>query len=199
MESVELEPRPLLREPPTYDTWKNHWPQYMSAYNLAFNTETYATQQPETDPSRNDNIISARVAGYFLIELFNRHTSLTTEPCDRLSIELQSEGREPGMSANDVVFRIGKLYRDYFMRLFRTRTTRYPTPSLHPSRPSFDTLEDMTMDCMMVDNTDYRTAKRQVCVPVHHAFLSHTRLGSFPGRPSVPTDRQLQQAIDEGH
>jgi len=160
MESVELEPRPLLREPPTYDTWKHDWPQYLSAYNLAFNAETYATQQPETDPSRNDNIISARVAGYFLIELFNRHTSLTTEPCDRLSIELQWEGREPGMSANDVVFRIGKLYRDYFMRLFRTTTTtRHPTPSSHPSRLSFDTIEEMTMDCMMADGTDYRTAK----------------------------------------
>jgi hypothetical protein len=96
MTSVELQALPLPREPPKCEEWQKDWPQYLSAYNLAFNAERHATQ--------NDDIISARVAGYFLIELFNRHAFLTTEPCNRLSIKLQSEGWEPGMSANDVVF-----------------------------------------------------------------------------------------------
>ena len=106
MSLVELQALPLPREPPKYEEWQEDW---LSAYNLTFNAERYATQ--------NHDIISARVAGYFLIELFNRRAFITTEPCDRLSKRLQSEGREPGMSANDVVFQVGKLYRDRLIRL----------------------------------------------------------------------------------
>ena len=76
MSLVELQVIPLPREPPKYEEWQKDWPQYLSAYNLAFNAERYATQ--------SDDIISARVAGYFLIELFNEHTLLTMEPCDHL-------------------------------------------------------------------------------------------------------------------
>ena len=79
MSLVELQALPLPREPPSpmYEEWQKDWPQYFSAYNLAFNAERYATQ--------SDDIMSARVAGYFLIELFNRRALLTTKPCDRLS------------------------------------------------------------------------------------------------------------------
>ena len=116
MESVELQPRlprPLLREPsPTYDTWKNDWPQYLSAYSLAFNAETYATQKAEADSTQNDDITSARVAGYFLLEFLNWRYILTTGPCDQLSKVLLPKSQEP-----DVVFNVVKWYRDRFIRL----------------------------------------------------------------------------------
>ena len=108
MSLVELQVLPLPREPPTYEEWQKHSPQYLSAYNLAFNAEGYAT--------KDDDIISARVAGYFLIELFKWREILSTVPCDRLSIELQSESRKGG-SVNDVVFQVGKMYRERFIRL----------------------------------------------------------------------------------
>ena len=171
MSSVGLQPLPLPPSPPEYDTWHKDCPQYLSAYNLAFNAERYATQKLVSGPTKDDNIICARVAGYLLVELFNWREILTTHPCDRLSKELQSESQEPGGSVNDVVFKVGKLYRDRFIRLcafhltyvircsnfpaVRTTTTTNPTPSSHPSRPSFDTLDDMNRDCMMADGTDY--------------------------------------------
>jgi hypothetical protein len=116
MTSVGLQPLPLPPSPPTYDTWQKDCPQYLSAYNLAFNAERYATQKLVAGPTKNDNIMSARVAGYLLVELFNWRKILTTGPCDQLLKELQSKSLEPGGSVNDVVFKVGKLYRDRFIR-----------------------------------------------------------------------------------
>ena len=214
MTSVELRPLPLPPSPPEYDTWHKDCPQYLSAYNLAFNAERYATQKLVADSTTNDNIISARVAGYLLVELFNWREILTTRPCDQLSKEIQSESQESGGSVNGVVYKVGKFYRDRFIRLcafhftyvirclnflaVRTTTTTYPTPSLHPSPPSFDTLDDMNRDCMMADGTDYQTARRKVRIPIHYAFPSYLRLGSCPRWPSLPIDRQLQPEICGG-
>ena len=117
MTSVELHPSPLPPSPPTHDTWQKNWPQYLSAYNLALNAETYATQQAEAHPAQNDNIIFARVAGYLLLEFFDLRDILTTGPCDQILKELQSGSQEPAGNANDVVFKIGKFYRDRFIRL----------------------------------------------------------------------------------
>ena len=118
MASVDLQSLPLPPEPTTYEIWREDRPQYLSAYNLAFNAESHAAQQAEAEPTNKakDNIISARVAGYLLVELFDRREILTEGPCSRLSIELQSEDKEGG-DANDVVFKLGKLYRDRLMRL----------------------------------------------------------------------------------
>ena len=43
-----------------------------------------------------------------------------------------------------------------------TSTREYPTPSVRPSRPSFDTMVDMARDCMEADGKDYRTFRRKV-------------------------------------
>ena len=115
MESVNFDPRSLPSEPTTYQIWQKDWPHYLSAYNLAFDAEKYATQQPE-GPTKDKNIMFARAAGFFLVELFNRHAILTVGPCEQLSKELQSKDREGG-TANDVVFKVGKFYRDVFLRL----------------------------------------------------------------------------------
>ena len=115
MESAGLRPHPLPPKPTTYEIWREDRPQYLSAYNLAFNAEKFATKQAEANPiNRKDNIISARVAGYLLVELFNRRAILTEGPCSYLSNELRSEDREDGDS-NDVVFKVGKFHCDYFL------------------------------------------------------------------------------------
>jgi hypothetical protein len=86
MTTVELQPLPLPPSPPEYDIWQRDYPQYLSAYNLAFNAERYATQKLVAGSTINDNIISARVAGYLLVELFKWREIITTSPCHRLSI-----------------------------------------------------------------------------------------------------------------
>ena len=102
------------------------------------------------------------------------------------------------MSANDVVFQVGKLYRDRFIRLcafilifllisfnlsispaVRRTTTTYSTPSLHPSRPSFDTLEQATTACIEADTTDYRTAKGKVRTNISTCSSLSTQIRFF--------------------
>ena len=69
MASVDLKPLTLPSEHVTYGIWQKDWPQYLSAYKLAFDAEEYATQQ--ADPAKKNNIMFARVAGFLLVELFN--------------------------------------------------------------------------------------------------------------------------------
>jgi len=189
---MALQSLPLPSKPTTYEIWREDRPQYLSAYNLAFNAEKYATQQAEADPSNNlrakDNIISARVAGYILVEFFNRRAILTEGPCRYLSIELN---RDDG-DANDAVFNVGKFHRNHFLRLFRSTndsTTRCPSPSSRPtlSRPSFDTVENMNMDYMMADDKSYRTARRKVFSrDCYRCLLT----GTFDAK-SMQKDREL--------
>ena len=44
----------------------------------------------------------------------------------------------------------------------RTSNARYPPPSSHPSRPSFDRLEDMIKDSMECTDKDYRIIRKKV-------------------------------------
>ena len=104
-----IEPKPLPPQPSLgmHDEWQER-PKYLEAYQRARIAEGHA---PE-----NDDAIAARVAGYLLVELFNRRSILTEEPCRQLSKELLSEDREGG-GAYDTVFNVGKHYRNHFVRL----------------------------------------------------------------------------------
>ena len=132
-----------------HDEWQER-PKYLEAYQRA------------RTATGDDDAIAARVAGYLFVELFNRRSILTEEPCRQLSKELLSKDREGG-GADDTVFNVGNHYRNHFVRLckshcfytshpirnlrffaVRTTSTAYPTPSKHPSSPSFDSLQEMT-------------------------------------------------------
>src|ERR1700761_8561025 len=121
MTSANLKPLPLPSQPETYDIWQRDRPQYLSAYNLAFDAEVYATQK--ADLPRKNNIMFARVAGFLLIELFNRRAILTEGPCESLSNALQYDDQECG-STNDVVFKIGEFYCNHFLRVCASRFFR---------------------------------------------------------------------------
>ena len=114
MTSANLKPLPLPSHPETYDIWQRDQPQYLSAYNLAFDAEVYATQQ--ADPPRKNDIMFARVAGFLLVELFNWRAILTEGPCEFLSNALRSNDRDCG-TTNDVVFKIGEFYCNRFLRV----------------------------------------------------------------------------------
>ena len=188
MASADLEPIPLPSEPVMFDKWQKDRPQYLSAYNLAFDAEKYAAQQAGS--TRKKNVVFARVAGFLLVELFKRRATLTEGPCEHLSKELLSDHRERG-TTNDVVFQIGEFYCNHFLRAgashffrmvirylnfsaVRTTTTPYLTPSMHPSRRSFDSVEEMIRDSMYPDGKDYRTSRRKVRVLGHFALSSLT-------------------------
>ncbi|KAF9654326.1 hypothetical protein BDM02DRAFT_3106658 [Thelephora ganbajun] len=192
MTTVELSTSPLPRPPALSEEWRACRPDYLSVYGLVLDAERHANEQVKANPSyreAKDNLMFARVAGYLLIELYNRRAILSEVPCRSLVKQLKSLPREDGDTAHDVIFKIGQRKLNYLLRMFRTSTKKYPTPSLHPSRPSFDTLEDMTRDCMMVDSKDYRTARRKALARDDYRCI----LTGMFDRTSLRFSRELDQ------
>ncbi|KAF9643148.1 hypothetical protein BDM02DRAFT_3104817 [Thelephora ganbajun] len=62
---------------------------------------------------------------------------------------------------DNVIFEVGRRYRDRLIRTFRSSCKPYPAPSLHPSRPSYDKLEDMIRDSMKPTGKDYRITRKK--------------------------------------
>ena len=86
MTTVALSPAPLPPKPVPYAEWLEHQRNCLSAYEKAFNAEHRAVLQVEANPinEAKQNVVSARVAGYLLVELFNRRAILLEGPCASL-------------------------------------------------------------------------------------------------------------------
>ena len=105
----------LPRNPPTYDKWRATRPNYLNAYGVAYKAERHAKTKFPLQEAKT-NAMFARVAGYLLVELFDRRAVLTESPCESLAQQLTSPHRNGG-TAHDVVFQVGKLMRDHLLRL----------------------------------------------------------------------------------
>ena len=117
MTTIELTPTPLPLKPPPYDEWKRNQSNYLRAYDMALNAERHADEQIEADPSNQeakDRLMFARVAGYLLLEFFNRRAILSDIPCVSLVKRLISPPQD-GDTLHDVVFGVGKWYFDHFL------------------------------------------------------------------------------------
>ena len=116
MTTVELLATPLPPNPAPYEEWRSDRPDYLRTYDMVFAAERYADEQVQANPSdrkAKENLTSARVAGYLLVELFNRRTILSEGPCVSIVKHLEPKSGE----RNDLVFRIGEWLRSYFIRL----------------------------------------------------------------------------------
>ena len=120
MAEIELTPAPLPRTPVLYEEWLEHRHNYLSAYDKVYNAERHAVEQVEansTNKEAEQNVVSARVAGHLLVELFSRRTILSEGPSRSLAKQLILSPRDSSDTDHDLVFRIGKWYREYFLRL----------------------------------------------------------------------------------
>ena len=119
MSTVKLEPTRLPLEPPAYEACNIDRDAYLNAYGRVLLAEHQAIKRVEdnpTDKAAQDDMISARVAGYLLIEFWERKGVLTDAPCLEIVRSLASPHRGGG-DACKTVFDVGKFYRDYFLRL----------------------------------------------------------------------------------
>ena len=117
MTTIELFPTPLPLNPPPYDERKGNWSDYTRAYDTALNAERHANEQVEADPSNQEakaHLMFARVAGYLLLEFFNRRTILSEIPCLSLVKRLISPPRD-GDTLHDVVYGVGRWYFDHLL------------------------------------------------------------------------------------
>ncbi|KAI9567689.1 hypothetical protein HD554DRAFT_2267066 [Boletus coccyginus] len=151
---ITSSPLPALDSPRIQELSENA--KCYSAYSMILQAEQHALQEQV-----REDIMSARVVGYFLLELHAQKGAFGEIPCDTLVKWVTMLPQSAGDTHN-VIIGVGKVCHDKFIRTFRTSNTQYPTPSLHPSRPSFDTLEDMIKDSMECTDKDYKTSRKQL-------------------------------------
>ncbi|KAH0580038.1 hypothetical protein H2248_002851 [Termitomyces sp. 'cryptogamus'] len=114
-----------------------------------------AEEKASLDPSRqtaaryNDPLVAVRTVGFFLQD-FSEHSSdgyLGSTPYLRLLREIRSCLEYMHEDERyDAIVQLGRLHQEYLMRAFRSNAGGRPTPSHHPSRPSFDVLRDRILD-----------------------------------------------------
>lgn len=84
-------------------------PHQYSAYNTILLAEENAVE-------KND-ITSARVVGYFLLEFHEQRQNIGDQACTTLVRWITSMPRTEGDNQNDVIYRTGTLLRDKLIRL----------------------------------------------------------------------------------
>ncbi|KAG9308101.1 hypothetical protein JVU11DRAFT_12533 [Chiua virens] len=130
------------------------------AYNAVLQAEAYSLQS--LDEARTlkrakerstavkeaeRKLVTIRVAGYLLLEFERQSEFFGFTPSAPLTINT--------MSSSKTQFQV------------RTSTVQYPLPSSHPSRASFDTLQDMIKDAMEATGDKFTTSRkraRPLCV-----------------------------------
>ncbi|KAJ7475698.1 hypothetical protein FB451DRAFT_1173712 [Mycena latifolia] len=130
------------------------------AYRLVVRAERNAVQRrsgilgnaKQAKEKTDDEILASRIIGFLFVELEGLRRSLGYTPIARVMTEVLSN------PSNEAIYDLGRIYRDHFIRAFRT-TTQYPPPSNHPSRPSMDDLVDLLMDTMEGSGKDHRSAR----------------------------------------
>ena len=119
MTTIRLSASPLPCEPAQSEALGAYSPDYLRAYNLVLDAECHANEQVRDNPSNQqakDDLISARAAGYLLLELFNRRRGVLSEgPCASFVKQLNSPSRQ-GKSGIQLVFELGKYHRDRLLR-----------------------------------------------------------------------------------
>jgi hypothetical protein len=108
-------PLPTLESTQLQELGLHKWLNAVSAYKVILQAEALAIQD-----EANENIISARVAGYLLLELYARRGILGDQPCATVIDEIMSPSQDGGANSErdviDVVFEIGRWYQDRLIR-----------------------------------------------------------------------------------
>ncbi|KAF9645735.1 hypothetical protein BDM02DRAFT_3262713 [Thelephora ganbajun] len=152
---MTMSPLPTLESPQFRESGVCELPNAASMYEKILRAEAQAVQD-----GANENVMLARVVGHLLLELHARRGILGNQPCETIIDEVipSSTGHGDG---DNVVFEVGRQYRDHLILRKSTEQCRYSPPSSHPSRSSYDKLEDMIKDTLESSSQDYRTAKKK--------------------------------------
>ncbi|KAF8130726.1 hypothetical protein EV363DRAFT_1450500 [Boletus edulis] len=146
--TITKSPLPLLESPQIQQLQLDK--SGRKAYKIVLNAELHAVKHQQ-----QENLMSARVVGYLLIEFYSQ-PDIFNDVARTTLISWLTNLCE-GKSQHEVIYGNGKHCRDKFLRLFRISTAQYPVPSSHPSRPSFDSLEDMIRHSM---GNDYQACMK---------------------------------------
>ena len=113
--TITTSPLPVLDSPQIQELRLSEKPSRYNAYNRILRAEQHAVQQ-----RAKEDIVSARVAGYLLLEFHAQSDILGDRPCTSLVslvVLPPPESADTGGNEHDVVFGVGKLCRDKLIRL----------------------------------------------------------------------------------
>ncbi|KAJ6597188.1 hypothetical protein DFH09DRAFT_904366 [Mycena vulgaris] len=134
------------------------WPAILRAEEAA---KTNATKAPKY----NDNLIGARVLGFFLRDFWlHQSHAFGIIPYRRLTQEIASALAGAPEADNATISKLGLYYRNHLIRVFRSDGGPLPTASDHPSRPSLDRVRDQIVLDMAKTPKTKPDAKKQALV-----------------------------------
>ncbi|KAH9482082.1 hypothetical protein JR316_0004177 [Psilocybe cubensis] len=135
--------------PPEVPRRLRHLAHVVSAYNACLRLEA-SIQQAINDNSEDvgKKMIYARILGYLI------HYVPTDQGLKTIVDEIAS------CKDDTACLQLGRMYFDHYIRAFKAKKGRTPTPSSHASRPSFDTIQDMIKDTLVEAPQSHRQAKQ---------------------------------------
>lgn len=108
---ISSSPLPTLNSPQIEELQSSDVHNCYSAYKVILQAEKHAIWQKV-----DDNIVSARTLGYFLLEFHSQRHGIVGDKACRSLIDWIMRGQSDD-AQHDVIFDIGKRCRDQFMRL----------------------------------------------------------------------------------
>ena len=105
-------PLPTLNSPEIEKLRLRDHAHILSAYNMILQAERDAVErQAEGD------IVSARVAGNLLLEFYAQSAHFGSKACASVVMQVTSLPQDPSGDEHRVIFEVGRLFRDKFLRL----------------------------------------------------------------------------------
>ena len=105
-------PLPALNSPRIEGLRSREHARTFSAYDMILRAERDAVErQAEGD------IVSARVAGYLLLEFHAQSAHFGSKACASVVTQVTSLPQDAGGDEHRVIFEVGRLFRDKFVRL----------------------------------------------------------------------------------
>ncbi|KZT06607.1 uncharacterized protein LAESUDRAFT_725698 [Laetiporus sulphureus 93-53] len=121
-----------------------------SLYSLVLEAEAAAS-------GHEQNLVRSRILGYLILH------PLGDQSRARVLLEIASCNRNHD-NRNEVLYQLGEFYLQHFIRPFRKTKGPTPVPSSHPSRPSFDRLQESIKEVLQHSPQDHKTAKSSALI-----------------------------------
>ena len=178
-QNLTASPLPVLDSLQLQESGLRERPEAIGVYHMILQAEERALYR-----GANENLISARVLGYLLLELHAQcRGALGDEPCSAIINEVLLTPQDSEHDAVGVIFELGRKYRDQLVYACTLVVTTvwpfdisiafevwnprrlYPHEHSSPSRPSYDTLENMVAVYMEASGEDHETVRNKVHAP----------------------------------
>ena len=104
-------PLPTVESPQFKESGLGELANAISVYRRILEAEARAVQD-----GADENVISARVIGYLLLELYARCPTLGDQACSKVIQEVISLSQDSEHDEHDVVLMVGKRHRDHLIR-----------------------------------------------------------------------------------